>query len=53
MTPLMWACFHNNEKAVKKLLKHGADINEKDVDGKTAMHWVMNATPQQAGSTHP
>lgn len=41
MTPLMWAAFHNRPKAVKKLLKYGADVEEKDMDGKTAMHWVI------------
>ena len=40
MTPVMWACFHNRSKIVKMLLKHGADLEEKDIDGKTAMHWV-------------
>lgn len=40
MTPLMWACFLNRPKMVKKLLKHGAELLEKDNDGRTAMHWV-------------
>ncbi|EGD76633.1 hypothetical protein PTSG_07746 [Salpingoeca rosetta] len=42
MTPIMWACFHNREKIVKMLLKHGADLEEKDIDGKTAMHWAVH-----------
>ena len=40
MTPVMWACFHNRPRIVKRLLKHGADLLEKDNDGKTAMHFV-------------
>lgn len=40
MTPLMWAAFHNQPQNVKRLLKYGADLEEKDVEGKTAWHWV-------------
>jgi ankyrin repeat protein len=40
MTPIMWACLHNRPKHVKKLLQYGADLDEKDLEGKTAAHWV-------------
>jgi len=42
MTPLMWACYHNRPKNVAKLLKYGADLDEKDIEGKTACHWAVH-----------
>ena len=39
MTPLMWAAYHDTLINISELLSHGADADEKDVDGKTAMHW--------------
>lgn len=39
MTPLMWACYNCNYVAAKFLIESGAEREEKDVDGKTAMHW--------------
>ncbi len=46
MTPLMWAAFHNQPKHIRKLLEHGAELDEKDVDGKTAFHWVWSRASQ-------
>ena len=43
MTPLMWSCYNNSPKSIKRLLKYGAELDEKDIDGKTAMHWVQLA----------
>eukprot|EP00730_Choanoeca_flexa_P002516 TRINITY_DN11078_c0_g1_i1.p1 TRINITY_DN11078_c0_g1~~TRINITY_DN11078_c0_g1_i1.p1 ORF type:complete len:1134 (+),score=123.20 TRINITY_DN11078_c0_g1_i1:36-3404(+) len=43
MTPLMWAAYNNAPKMIKRLLKLGAELNEKDIDGKTAMHWAVHA----------
>ena len=40
MTPVMWAAYYNRIAHVRKLISHNADLDEKDVDGKTAMHWV-------------
>ena len=40
MTPIMWAAYHNKPQHVRKLMQLGADLEEKDVDGKTPMHWV-------------
>ncbi len=42
MTPVMWAAYNNNYKHVQKLVAAGADLEEKDVDAKTAMHWVCD-----------
>ena len=42
MTPLMWAAFHNQIACVSLLLALGADVEEKDVDGKTANHWAVH-----------
>ncbi len=39
MTPLMWAAYNNNPSVVGYLLGKGADREEKDNDGYTAMHW--------------
>ena len=41
MTALMWAAYYNRAPHAKKLLDHQADVEEKDIDGKTAMHWVL------------
>ena len=39
MTPLMWATYNNNPLVTEFLLGQGADCEEKDRDGMTAMHW--------------
>lgn len=39
MTPLMWAAYNNNTSLLSFLLNNGADCEEKDIDGYTAMHW--------------
>ena len=41
MTPLMWACYNKNVTVVQYLIDHEADCEEKDIDGKTAMHWFV------------
>jgi ankyrin repeat protein len=41
MTPLMWACYHKNVTIAKQLLNEGADVEEKDYEGNTAMHWSV------------
>eukprot|EP00055_Hartaetosiga_balthica_P007824 m.27578 g.27578 ORF g.27578 m.27578 type:complete len:1085 (+) comp5957_c0_seq1:54-3308(+) len=42
MTPIMWSCFNNRAQTTKILLKKGAALDEKDIDGKTAMHWAVH-----------
>ena len=42
MTPLMWAAFHNQIACVSLLLSLGAEVEEKDVEGKTANHWAVH-----------
>ena len=39
MTCLMWAAYNNSPEVVKVLLDRGAEVEEKDVDGLTALHW--------------
>lgn len=39
MTPLMWAAYNRNPTVIGYLLDRGADLEEKDTDGFTAMHW--------------
>ena len=43
MTPLMWAAYHNNVSITTFLLREGADHEEKDIDGYTAMHWYVSS----------
>jgi ankyrin repeat protein len=52
MTPLMWACYNNAPKSIKRLLKYGAELDEKDMDGKTAMHWVKDTAMVQVPCCH-
>uniref|UniRef100_A0A1X7SS43 Uncharacterized protein n=2 Tax=Amphimedon queenslandica TaxID=400682 RepID=A0A1X7SS43_AMPQE len=40
MTPLMWSCYNKNELIAKRLIELGADVHEKDTDGRTAAHWA-------------
>lgn len=61
MTPAMYAAYHNRPYHLKKLLSLGAgddttlsksaenkiDLEEKDVDGKTAMHWAVHKSDAQ------
>eukprot|EP00050_Salpingoeca_kvevrii_P009466 m.3156 g.3156 ORF g.3156 m.3156 type:complete len:1233 (+) comp2270_c0_seq1:75-3773(+) len=42
MTPIMWAAVHDSPSHIRKLLKAGAELQEKDVDGKTAMDWAVH-----------
>ena len=39
MTCLMWAAYNNSPEVIKVLLDQGAEVEEKDVDGLTALHW--------------
>ena len=39
MTPLMWSCYNKNELMARRLIELGADVHEKDIDGRTAAHW--------------
>ena len=41
MTALMWAAYNNNPLVTAFLLGQGADCEEKDMDGMTAMHWYI------------
>lgn len=42
MTALHWAVHKDNLRLVDLLCQHGADINEKDADGKGLTHYVRN-----------
>ncbi|THD21293.1 putative Ankyrin repeat-containing [Fasciola hepatica] len=39
-TPLLFACYHGHLALVDTLLRRGADINAKDQNGWTALHWA-------------
>ena len=41
-TPLMYASRSDHAACVKWLLDHDADINIKDIDGKTALNYASN-----------
>lgn len=45
MTPLMWAAMEDSAPCVQRLQKLGADAEEKDMDGKTAMDWCAPPSP--------
>jgi len=47
-TSLMSAISHGNPNAVMFLIKHGADVNVQDRDGKTALHYAV----PHLGSSH-
>lgn len=42
MQPIHLAVLHNNEKMVKLLIDHGANVNAVDADGNTPLHLVAN-----------
>nr|XP_054917626.1 E3 ubiquitin-protein ligase MIB2-like isoform X4 [Dermacentor andersoni] len=41
LTPLQSACFQGQESVVKMLIVTGADLNEGDKDGDTALHYAV------------
>jgi len=42
MTPLLYAIFNEHNKTAKKLIDHGADVNEVDKDSKTALMYASD-----------
>ena len=42
MTPLMWAAYNDQIASVSLLLSLGAEVEEKDIEGKTANHWAVH-----------
>src|SRR6185312_4711972 len=42
-TPVADAAMHHDVAAVKDLLLHGADVNDAQGDGMTALHWAALA----------
>jgi ankyrin repeat protein len=42
-TPLMWAAEEGQIEAVQILLDYGVDINSKNKEGLTALHWAIRA----------
>ena len=49
MTCLMWAAYNNSPEVVKVLLDRGAEVDEKDVDGLTALHWWVGTVTEGEG----
>lgn len=41
MTPLMVAASENDTESISTLLDEGADVNEADSEGSTALHWAI------------
>lgn len=42
MTAAMYAAYNDRSHHLAILVKRGADLEEKDVDGKTAYHWAVH-----------
>lgn len=43
VTPLHYACYFGNKRAIDLLLNLGADINAKDDEGNTCLHFAINS----------
>ncbi|KAI9906336.1 hypothetical protein PsorP6_003425 [Peronosclerospora sorghi] len=39
-TPLHWAAVMGRHRVIKELVKHGANVNAKDSDGRTPLYWA-------------
>jgi len=44
VTPLHYACYFGNKRAIDILLNLGADINAKDDEGNTCLHFAINSS---------
>jgi ankyrin repeat protein len=47
MTPLIWAARKGGRAAVAVAIKHGADVNARDVKGDTALSWAARNDRRQ------
>lgn len=43
VTPLHYACYFGNKRAIDLLLNLGADINARDDEGNTCLHFAINS----------
>ena len=50
MSALHWSSFHNRAQHMEILIAKGAEVNLRDIDGKTALHWAAQVIIQ-ASST--
>lgn len=51
MTPLMFAARYNQVEIIKLLVANGAELDKKDVNGRTAIDYAKNANAENALST--
>ena len=45
-TPLMLAAYERQLAMVKFLLRHGADVNRRDTEGRSALTWAEETAPR-------
>jgi ankyrin repeat protein len=50
MTPLMYACLYGHDTLTKYFVKKKVNGGDRDVEGKTALHWAAQCT-QDGGSS--
>lgn len=50
MSPIHWACAHNRPEAVSLLAQAGANIEDADAEGKSALQWAVQSRAVQCAA---
>ena len=51
-TPLMFCVLSDRLECAELLIKAGADVNKKDIGGRTALHWAAHKVKDILCSCH-